>query len=213
MATRAEPMRDVGRMRIVGGNLALNFVNTRTGPPGGASDDDVLRDYGDLVAWARHVGSLSGSEAGGLLRLARRDRLGARDAFDRTVRLRDALDDVFRASATRRRPPAPSVAALRTAEVEALARGALVVADGAFAWSWSDDRSLARPLGPVIHAAIELLTDGPLDRVKACAGCQFLFVDGSKNRSRRWCSMEDCGSNDKMRRFVERRAARQPSEL
>ncbi len=212
MDTHAEPMADVGRMRIVGGNLALDFVNTRTGPPGGPSDDDVLRDYDDLVAWARHVGFLSGSEAGTLLRLARRDHVAARDAFERTIHLRDALDDVFRASAQRQRPPAPSVAALRTAEVEALARGALVATDGSFAWSWSDDQSLARPLGPVVHAAVELLTDGPLDRVKACAGCQFLFLDGSKNRSRRWCSMEDCGSNAKMRRFVARRAARHPSE-
>jgi predicted RNA-binding Zn ribbon-like protein len=202
-------MRDVGRMRIVGGNLALDFLNTRTGPPGGPSDDDILGDYGDLVAWARHVGSLSDLEAGRLLRHARRDRVGARDTFDRTVRLRDALDDVFRASASARRPPAPSVAALQTAEVEALARAALVLADGSFAWTWSEDRSLARPIGPVVHAAIELLTAGPLGRVKACAGCQFLFIDESKNRSRRWCSMEDCGSNEKVRRFVARRAGRQ----
>jgi predicted RNA-binding Zn ribbon-like protein len=202
-------MSGVGRMRIVGGNLALDFLNTRTGPPGGPTDDDVLGDYGDVVAWARHVGSLGDLDAERILRHARRDRAGARDTFERTVRLRDALDDVFRASVSAQQPPAASIAALRTAEAEALARAALVPAGDSFAWSWSDDRSLARPLGPVVHAAIELLTAGPLDRVKACAGCQFLFVDESKNRSRRWCSMEDCGSAEKVRRFVARRAGRQ----
>jgi predicted RNA-binding Zn ribbon-like protein len=195
-------------MRIVGGNLALDFLNTRTGPPGGPTDDDVLGDYGDLVAWARHVGSLSDREAGLLLRHARRDRAGARDTFDRTVRLRDALDDVFRAIATAQRPPARSVAALRIAAAEALARAELIPAADSFAWSWLNDRSLARPLGPVVHAAIQLLTAGPLDRVKSCGGCRFLFVDESKNRSRRWCSMEDCGSAEKGRRFVARRAGR-----
>jgi predicted RNA-binding Zn ribbon-like protein len=209
MATLAKPTSGVARMRIVGGSLALDFLNTRTGPPGGPTDDDVLRDYGDLVAWARHVGSLGDRAAGRLLRQAQRDPAGARDAFDRTVRLRDAIDDVFRASARAQRPPARSVAALRTAEAEALGRAALVPTGDSFAWSWSDDRSLARPLGPVVHAAIELLTAGPLDRVKACAGCRFLFVDESKNRSRRWCSMEDCGSAEKGRRFVARRAGRQ----
>jgi predicted RNA-binding Zn ribbon-like protein len=58
-----------------------------------------------------------------------------------------------------------------------------------------------------VHAAVELLTTGPLDRIKACAGCRFVFVDESKNRSRRWCSMEDCGTTAKMRRYVARRSA------
>ena len=210
MDTLGKPTSGVGRMRIVGGNLALDFLNTRTGPPGGPTEDDVLGDYGNLVAWARHVGSLSDREAGRLRRRGQRDQAGARATFDRTIRLRDALDDVFRARARARRPRAASIAALRTAEAEALARAALVPAGDSFVWSWSDDRSLARPLGPVIHAAIELLTAGPLDRVKVCAGCQFLFVDESKNRSRRWCSMEDCGSAEKVRRFVARRAGREP---
>jgi predicted RNA-binding Zn ribbon-like protein len=208
METLAVPTSGVGQMRIVGGNLALDFLNTRTGPPGGPIDIDVLGDYGDLVAWARHVGSLGDRAAGRLLRDARRDPAEARDTFDRAVRLRDALDEVFRARARDERPSARSVAALKTAEAEALGRAALVPAGDSFAWSWSDDRSLARPLGPVVHVAIELLTAGPLDRVKACGGCQFLFVDESKNRSRRWCSMEDCGSAEKVRRFVARRAGR-----
>jgi len=62
-------------------------------------------------------------------------------------------------------------------------------------------------LSPVVHAAVELLTSGPLDRVKACAGCHWLFVDESKNRSRRWCTMEVCGTNEKVRRYLARRAA------
>ena len=107
------------------------------------------------------------------------------------------------------RHPAPrSVGAIREAEAESLARASLAPADGTFAWSWAGDRSLDRPIGPVVHAAIELLTGGPLERVKACGGCSFLFLDESKNRSRRWCSMEDCGTDAKMRRFVARRAER-----
>jgi predicted RNA-binding Zn ribbon-like protein len=54
---------------------------------------------------------------------------------------------------------------------------------------------------------VELLAEGPLDRMKRCAGCRWLFLDASKNRSRHWCSMEVCGTNAKKRRYVERRRA------
>jgi CGNR zinc finger len=61
------------------------------------------------------------------------------------------------------------------------------------------------PLWPLAHAAVELLTEGPLDLLKVCSGCRWLFLDQSKNRSRRWCSMEVCGTSAKKRRYVERR--------
>ncbi|WP_431899638.1 CGNR zinc finger domain-containing protein [Micromonospora chalcea] len=35
-----------------------------------------------------------------------------------------------------------------------------------------------------------------------------LFIDESKNRSRRWCSMDDCGTAEKIRRYVEVRRIR-----
>jgi hypothetical protein len=44
--------------------------------------------------------------------------------------------------------------------------------------------------------------------VKGCAGCSWLFVDESKNKSRRWCAMEDCGTHAKTQRYVARRAAK-----
>jgi len=208
METPTKAAHGVERMRIVGGNLALDFLNTRTGPPSGPPDDDLLVGYDGLVEWARYAGALTELDARRLQRQAHRDRVGARNVVDRAIRLREELDAVVRAIATGHRPAERSVAALKAAEAEALTRAALVPDDGAFAWSWTDDRSLARPLGSVIHAAIELLTSGPLDRVKACGGCSFLFVDESKNRSRRWCSMDDCGSTEKVRRFVARRAGR-----
>jgi predicted RNA-binding Zn ribbon-like protein len=78
-------------------------------------------------------------------------------------------------------------------------------------WKWALGEDLAGVLWPVAHSAIELLISGPLGRVKGCAGCNWLFVDESKNRSRRWCSMEECGTHAKMRRYVARRAAKRKS--
>jgi predicted RNA-binding Zn ribbon-like protein len=119
--------------------------------------------------------------------------------------MREHLDAVFRSLARGRDAPSTSIGPLVAFEGASLSRAMLLPADGGFTWSWRVDHSLERPLGPVVHAAIELLTNGPLDRVKSCGGCSFLFLDESKNRSRRWCSMDDCGSAEKVRRFVARR--------
>ena len=79
-------------------------------------------------------------------------------------------------------------------------------AGGGYDWSWAgrpDD--LARPLWPVARSAVELLTLGDLARVRECPGagdCGWLFYDTSRNGSRRWCSMEGCGSRVKMRRHT-----------
>jgi predicted RNA-binding Zn ribbon-like protein len=77
----------------------------------------------------------------------------------------------------------------------------------AFSWDWSDEEELVSVLWPVVHAAMELLTSDALLRVKRCGRCSWLFLDGTKNRSRRWCSMEGCGTQEKSQRFVERRRA------
>jgi predicted RNA-binding Zn ribbon-like protein len=41
-------------------------------------------------------------------------------------------------------------------------------------------------------------------RLKSCPTCGWLFLDASKNRSRRWCSMDTCGAVAKARRYYRR---------
>ncbi len=196
--------------RIVGGNVALDLLNTQNGPAGMEAEDDALRDYGDLIAWGRYVGMLSDTDADRLLRRSRADPEGARIVFERTVETRAYLYDLFSALARGRPPAASDIGRLQRDERDALAHATLVEAGPGYHWSWSADAAnddLARPLWPIIHAALTLLTEGPLDRVKGCAACRFHFLDESKNRSRRWCSMDDCGAADKMRKYVARRAS------
>lgn len=197
-----ETLGDVTRMRLVGGDLALDFVNTRSGP-----DDDVLAGYPELIAWAVYAGALTEPEAAALRRLSRDKPRDAKAAFARALRTRDCLDEIFRSLAHGRRPDPSTVDKLRDGEADALAHARLDLA-GAYGWTWRDDRTLVRPLRPVVHAAVQLLTTGDLDRIKGCGGCGFLFRDESKNRSRRWCSMEDCGTTEKMRRYVAARRTR-----
>jgi predicted RNA-binding Zn ribbon-like protein len=84
----------------------------------------------------------------------------------------------------------------------------LAVSDAEFAWDWAEEPvSLDRVLWVVARSAGELLTADKLDRVRQCAddhGCDYLFIDTSRNRSRRWCSMESCGNRAKARRHYKR---------
>jgi predicted RNA-binding Zn ribbon-like protein len=202
-----ETVEDVTRVRLVGGDLALDFVNTRSGPPSGPPDDDVLGSFGDLVAWSAYAGAMSEPEAEATRRRGLDDPSDAADTFARALRVRDDLDDVFRALAAGAQPDASALARLRDDESDALQHAELSPGTP-MTWTWSGDRTPARPLRSVVHAAVQLLTEGELDRIKCCGGCRFLFKDETKNRSRRWCSMEDCGTDEKIRRYVAARRMR-----
>jgi predicted RNA-binding Zn ribbon-like protein len=40
-------------------------------------------------------------------------------------------------------------------------------------------------------------------RLCADASCAWLFLDTTRNRTRRWCDMKECGNRNKVRRFRE----------
>jgi len=190
------------------GFLTLELQHTQLGPTPDGTAAWPLFDYDDLLEWALGFDAIDERTARRLRQRARRDPDVATAVFERTLRIRATLDEVFRTIAAGGQPSVAATARLASDEAEAVARARLVPDGDRFAWSWADDDSLARPLWPVIHDATRLLIEGPLDRIKACDGCRYLFMDQSKNRSRRWCEMSACGTAEKMRRYVARRAAK-----
>jgi predicted RNA-binding Zn ribbon-like protein len=207
-----ETPEHISSLRRVGGNLALDFANTAEGSSEGKIEREHLLGYEDLVFWGYHVGLLSGEEGERLLRQVRERPTEADAVFTRALKFRGCLYRLFGAVAKGDNPPAEDVETLRRYECEAISRAALAPSGGdGFGWTWELEDDLAGVLWPVAHSATELLVAGPLGRVKGCAGCNWLFVDESKNRSRRWCAMEECGTHAKMQRYVARRAAKRKS--
>ena len=182
-------------LRIVGGDLALDLANT-------VGDDrvpDPLGSYGEFVAWAARAGAIDDRLA------ARLAGLPGEPVVRRARDLRATVDAVFRALANDREPPAGALAELTRRGAEALDHGRLAAAGDGFVLTWDGDEP-ERPLWPLAAAAFDLLRSGPLDRLKQCADCPWLFLDMSRNHSRRWCTMDDCGARAKMRRYRARRA-------
>jgi predicted RNA-binding Zn ribbon-like protein len=197
--------------RLLGGRLCLLFANTVEGP---ISDRplDFLGGHAELARWGWHAGVLEEGEAERLAAAAERDPEAAAAAFRRAMALRDAIDRLFRAVAHGEPPDEGHLATVGREYAAGVASARLAPAGGGYDWSWAgrpDD--LARPLWPVARSAVELLTDGDLRRVRECPGagdCGWLFYDTSRNGSRRWCSMEGCGSRVKMRRHYARHRGR-----
>lgn len=59
----------------------------------------------------------------------------------------------------------------------------------------------------LLLALERLQSSGAWPRLKACTddGCQWAFFDATRNRSRTWCSMEECGNREKTRRYRARK--------
>ena len=188
-------------LRLVGGDPALDLANTLEGP----ESPDSLVDFAELAAWAARVGVIDAVAADRVAGRGRERPADAARALDAARGLRAIVDAVFRALATGREPPEDALARLLARGADAAAAGRLVRAGGAFALGWDGDEP-ERVVWPLAVAAVDLLRHGPLDRLKVCDACPWLFLDTSRNRSRRWCTMSECGANAKMRRYRARRA-------
>jgi predicted RNA-binding Zn ribbon-like protein len=190
---------DARPLLIVGGHLALDFANT-VDDPGGPADFDHLSDAERALAWAHHCGLLDRAAP------PPADE-GTQADLRRLHRLREAVQSGFTAVAHGDLFPETAWRELRQAMADAVAHADLATAHGQVRLSWPGG-GLGSVGDAVAQAAYDLLTGDRLMRVKRCAGCHWLFLDQSKNGSRRWCSMEDCGTAYKMSRYVARRAAR-----
>ena len=204
--------RDIGDLDPCGGDPALDFANTLGGLRDGPWDDEWLNDYDDLARWARHAGLVGDREAAALVRRAEAHPRAAAAAHEKGIALREQIHRVMAALARGDAPDAADLDALRRAGRDALAHATLAArGDGALDWTWEGD-DLDRPLWPVAQAAIDLLRSERLGRLKQCANCRWLFLDASRNASRRWCSMAHCGTGAKVAATRERRrAARRPT--
>jgi predicted RNA-binding Zn ribbon-like protein len=121
--------------------------------------------------------------------------------------LRDAIFRIFAASALERAPERDHLMTLNSVLAEALKHARVVRSPEGFVWSWAEEDSLDQLLWPVARSAADLLTSDELTRTRECGGpaCTWLFMDTSKNRSRRWCAMKGCGNRAKSRRHYERK--------
>ncbi len=189
---------------VAAAGLCLDFVNTegveRNSPP------DRLEALDLFLDWAIGKELIDATGAAALRRApdARKD--GA--AFLASARaLRESLYRIFSELVAGGEPEKADVEILDGYLTRSLARLQFVSSSGRFSWRMSEPpKRLAELLQPIALSAADLLRSDRLDRLKECGGetCSWMFIDESRNRSRRWCDMSDCGNRAKAQRFYRR---------
>jgi predicted RNA-binding Zn ribbon-like protein len=208
---------DAGSTKLIAGRLCLDFVNAVGGRSNQADKPsrqdygqiraDKLKEYSDLVLWSEHAGALTTAEARTLLREGERRVAEAIEVCERSLRLRESIYHIFKSLLAGWKIPATDIDVINQELAIAQSHDHLIFTEGRFRKMLDGNRdALDRMLWVITQSAVELLISDELSRVRQCGGeeCGWLFFDTSRNRSRQWCDMQDCGNLAKVRRFRTR---------
>jgi predicted RNA-binding Zn ribbon-like protein len=199
-----DPGTYTGTYKVIGGELCLDFANTVSWR-GTERAHDWLHNFANLAAWAALVGIISEQERADLMNAADQQSDQAQRVLQKAVVLREAINTIFSDLRYSKPIPQPELAILNAYLPEALRHLQIDVHDNDVSWVWSQDGiDLERVLWPVLWSAANLLRSERIVQLHTCEACAWLYLDTTKNHSRRWCTMEDCGNRAKVRRFRQR---------
>jgi len=193
---------------LIGGSPALDLVNTldwRFRPSG---PEELLSSYDDLLRFTEQSGLLNARQVQGLRRNTG-DGVAMR-ALQQARHLREAAAEIFYAIVDERAPSPDSIKRLDESLHAAQANRTLRWRSGGLELAWPSDAPQPGLPGWILaQAAVDLLTSQQIRLMRECAdpGCRWLFLDTSKNHSRRWCDMKICGNRMKARRFKAQQRA------
>jgi predicted RNA-binding Zn ribbon-like protein len=183
---------NIHAFHLIGGRLCLDFLNTADWAPSGDAIVENLTREEDMMTWCRRVGLHDLRES---VKLS-----GMEDLRD----FRSALRRVFLKTMEKVEPDRRDLAMLNGHLGFASHSAPLVFSDRGLRFS----RAVSVQQAIALSAAA-VLTDGhEIGRLKSCPAddCGWLFLDESRNRRRKWCSMEICGNRAKARRHYHRHA-------
>jgi len=199
------------KFQIIAGALCLDFINTLDNRPVPERREDLIQSYEDLLDWATQAGDLSAAQLGVLLREAESHPRDAAAVRARAGELRECLYRIMTAVARNRRVSEDDVREFNVYLGKALSHIELRPMRKGFRLSLAEDRpQLDSVLWPIVRSASDLLSSHDVELVRECGDdtCRWLFVDRSKNHSRRWCDMRICGNRMKARKFYRRQGNR-----
>jgi predicted RNA-binding Zn ribbon-like protein len=189
------------------GWLCLDFANTVEWH---ASSNPIesITNYSDLLEWLKQAGTISSTEADLFTRESEEKTAEAHAILHEVRELREAIYHIFSNMSHQHPIGQTDLDILNRAITDMSSHSTLTPHDNGFTWDWDHNADkLNSILWPVIRSAVDLMTSEALQRVGQCAdeqGCGWLFWDSSRNRSRRWCDMRDCGNRAKVRRFYKK---------
>lgn len=197
--------------QLVAGQPALDFINTLDWRFRKGGQVELLKSYGDLLRFTEQSKILTPALAQQLLTtVANRS---ATRILKSSIELRETAAGIFYAVLDGH---SPSAVALKTLQVyinAARLHQQLTWKNSHLEWDLSEvadkEAKAELPLWLLSLSISRLITSASMQMVRACGdpACRWLFIDTSKNHTRRWCDMKICGNRMKARRFKAQREA------
>lgn len=204
---KAGPAKAGPAFELIGGHPAIDLVNTLDWRFRESGTEELLVNYGDFLRFAQQSGVIAAAEARRLGREVSENK-GAR--VTAAVReLREAAAEVLYASLEKKSPPAATIKTLEAKFEEFRSKQRLVWQESKLGWEFDRLSAGAElPLYLLSVATAELMGSDAIEKLRECgnAECRWLFLDTSKNHTRRWCDMKICGNRMKARRFKAQHA-------
>jgi len=186
------------------GWLCLDFANT-VDWHASANPEESLNEYADLIKWSVDRGIISGDARDVLLRKSEERPVEAQAVLEKAREIRENIYQILSDTAHGHPIKITDIRVFNKALASTLSHARLAPSEGGLRWDWDPGSDkLDSVIWPAVKSAVDLLTSEGIKRVGQCAdeeGCGWLFWDSSRNRSRRWCAMSDCGNRAKVRRF------------
>ena len=195
--------RDAGSLKLLGGRLCLDFINTLDWR-GTENPQEFLNTFQDLIIWSRHVGITTLKEAKNLSLMAAGSKIEAKMILNRAIKLRETIYPLFYAVIESKDPAEEDLTAFNQNLSRSMKDSKIIKSKDGYVWDPAGNKTkLDWILNPIICSAADLFVSDELKKVKVCSdpACGWLFLDVSRNQSRRWCDMQDCGNRAKASRF------------
>jgi predicted RNA-binding Zn ribbon-like protein len=211
---------NTNKFKFIGGNLSLDFVNTVSGRSGNINKNKMrnyedspraekINDYADLLTWCVKAHLMNKTKADRLLLLAEKSLPATEKVLRRALILRESSYRLFKSVIEGWEPEAADVEKLNKELSMARQHQKLIWRENAYVFQWIDDENaLDSMLWQIADSTAKMLTTDDTSRIRHCGNdnCNWLFLDTSRNRSRHWCDMKDCGNLTKVRRFRQKQA-------
>lgn len=193
------------RLQLDGGCHVFDFTNTINNRTIQANVD-YMESYDDIILWVDKTGLLTKNRLKLLSELANKNKDDSDSTFRKIIRAREVLYTLFSSIAKKINPDVIVMEEFNKFLVSSYSKIKITISSLKPDVSFVDkDVTLDEPLRIIMKSAYDILTAENMERVKECPTCGWLFIDRTKNGSRRWCAMNVCGSNDKAKRYYHRK--------
>jgi predicted RNA-binding Zn ribbon-like protein len=193
-----DPGNYAGTYKLIGEELAFDFINTISWKDT-EWEHDWLNSPGNFISWSLFTHLIDEKKARSFKKQPMPELL---KDLKQVHLARNDLRGLLMPLATGTKPPAEAFTKLNSMLLQAAKSRHIDRSD--YKWSWAEPSSLPNLVSPIAWNAAHIITELDHSRIRCCPGCNWIFYDQTRSRSRRWCDMGDCGSRDKALRYYHR---------